>query len=202
MDDFSIWTLSPQPQIDKEATFSKVAQLGIFACQYQISALTNQATDIIRGNLAHGHWQLQASIVDDIYAATAPTGSPLREVIRAALELLPRSSVEGEGQVQEEWKATFIKHSHLGWDYCQAVGRKWGREDYLSGACRFHDHQGAPHQDVSHQEEWCAYAREECFPTWEDKSMRGRKDETGWKEQGTMDQERCKAGEERKDMAM
>ena len=187
MEDFFIWTLSPQPQIDERATFSKVARLGIFAWKYQISALSNQVTDMIRSNLANGHWQLQASMVDDIYEA-APTGSPLREVIRAALGQLPRSSVEGEGQAREEWKATFLKHARLGWDYIEARSSEWTPQSYLSGVCRFHDHQGVSHQEeLSAFRDKCAYAREDCYPRWEQESMKGLKDE---------EQERCGADRE------
>jgi hypothetical protein len=176
MEDFFTWTFSPQPQIDERATFSELVRLGIFAWKYQVSALSNQVTDMIRSNLATRDWQLQASMVDDIYEAT-PSGSPLREVIRAALGQLPRSSIEGEGQVREEWKATFLKHAQLGWDYIEAGGSEWTPQDYLSGVCHFHDHQG-----VSHQEELfascdgCPYAREDCYPRWEQESMNGLKD--------------------------
>jgi hypothetical protein len=177
MEDFFTWTFSPQPQIDERATFSELVRLGIFAWKYQVSALSNQVTDMIRSNLANRDWQLQASMVDDIYEAT-PSGSPLREVIRAALGQLPRSIIEGEGQVREEWKATFLKHAQLGWDYIEAGGSEWTPQDYLLGVCHFHDHQG-----VSHQEELfafcdgCPYAREDCYPRWEQESMNGLKDE-------------------------
>jgi len=198
MEAFFVWTFSPQPQIDERAAFSEVVRLGIFAWRYQISALSNQVTDMIRCNLANGHWQLQASILDDIYEAV-PAESPLREVIRAALGWLPRSS-------GEEWKATFLKHSELGWDHYEAVRLGWTSQDYLSGACRFHDHQGVPHQDKSFVfGNQCAYAREECFPWWEEESMKGQKDEVGWKESRAVgqerdrEQERCGADEERKE---
>ena len=187
MEDFFMWTFSPQPQIDERATFSEVVRLGIFAWRYQISALSNQVTDMIRSNLANGDWQLQASMVHDIYEAT-PTGSSLREVIRAALGQLPRSNVEGEGQSREQWKATFLKHAQLGWDYIEAGGSEWTPQDYLSGVCRFHDH-----QEVSLQEEslalcdGCVYAREDCYPRWEQQSMKGLKDE---------EPERCGADKE------
>jgi hypothetical protein len=205
IEDFFVWTLSPQPQIDERATFSEVVRLGIFAWLYQISALSNQVTDVIRSNLANGHWQLQASMMDDIYEAV-PAGSPVREVIRAALGQLPRLSEYDEGRVREEWKATFLKHAQLGWDYYEAGGSAWTSQDYLSGACRFHDH-----QEVSHQEELivfgnqCAYAREECFPRWEEESMKSQKDEVDSKEQRVVVQERngeqeeCGADEERKE---
>ena len=123
---------------------------------------------MIRSNLANGHWQLEASMVDDIYEA-APTGSPLREVIRAALGRLPRSSVE------EEWKATFLKHAQLGWDYAVAGGSEWTPQEYLSGACRFHDHPGASHQkELFESETQCPYAQEECFPKLEEESMKSK----------------------------
>jgi hypothetical protein len=201
VEDFFWWTCLPQPKIDERATFSEVVQLGIFASLYQISALSNQATDVIRSNLAKGDWQLQASMVDDIYKAV-PTGGPLREVIRGALGRLPRPSVEG--RVREEWRATFLKHAQLGLDYYEVGGSGWTSEEYLSGgACRFHDHPG-----VSHQEEFenqCAYAREECFPRWEEENMESQKDEVGWKgwiavaQERNGEQERCGADEERKE---
>ena len=167
MKHFFVWTFSLQPQIYERATFSEVARLGIFAWRYQISALINQATDMIRSNLANGHWQLEASMVDDIYEA-APTRSPLREVIRAALGRLPRSSVE------EEWKATFLKHAQLGWDYAVAGGSEWTPQEYLSGACRFHDHPGVSHQELFESETQCPYAQEECFPKLEEESMKSK----------------------------
>jgi len=199
MEAFLVWTFSPQSQIDERATFSEVVRLGISAWRCQISALSNQVTDIIRSNLANGHWRLQASMVDDIYEVV-PTGRPLREVIRAALGGLPRSSVEGEGRPREEWKAMFLKHC------CRAGGSGWTSRDHLSGACRFHDH-----QEVSYQEELfasgnrCVNAREECFPNWEEESMKGRKDEVGWKgwrvvvKERDWEQERCGADEQRKE---
>jgi hypothetical protein len=205
MEAFFMWTFSPQPQIDERATFSEVVRLGIFAWQYQISALSNQVTDIIRSNLANGQWHLQASMVDEIYEAV-PTGRPLREVIRAALGGLPRSSVEGEGRTREEWKATFLKHAELGWDCYEAGGSEWTPRDYLSGACRFHHHQGESHQEeLSVFVDQCVYAREECFPRWEEESIKGQKDEVGSEEWRAVvqerdgEQERCGADEERKE---
>lgn len=203
MEDFFVWTFSPQPQIDERATFSDVVRLGIFAWRYQISALSNQVTDIIRSNLANGHWHLQASTVDEVYEAV-PTESALREVTRAALGGLPvRSSVEGDARVREEWKATFLKHAQLGWDYLEAGRSEWVVGDYLSGACRFHDHQGVSHPEESSMlGNQCMYAREECFPRWEEESMKGGKDEVGPKGWIPMLQERYYYGEkERGDTA-
>ena len=170
MKDFFVWTFSPQPQIDERATFGEISQLGIFAWRYQISALSNQVTDMIRSNIANGEWDLQPSIVNDIYEA-APAGSPLREVIRAALGRLPRSSVDGEGQA---WRATFLKHAQLGWDYIEAGGTEWTTQEYLSGVCRFHDHQGVSHHEkLVASCDGCPYTHEDCYPTWEQETING-----------------------------
>jgi hypothetical protein len=191
MEDFFLWTLSLQPQIYERAEFSEVVRLGIFAWRYQISALINQATDMIRNKLAHSHWQLEASIVDDVYEA-APAGSPLREVIRAALGGLPRSSVEGEGRARDEWRATFLKHAQFGWDYVVAGGSGWTSQDYLLGACRFHDHQGVSHgEELLVSENRCPYAQEECFPTLEEESIKSQERDE--------EQERRRADEEREE---
>jgi hypothetical protein len=190
MEDFLVWSLSLQPQIYEHAAFSRVVSLGIFAWRYQISALSNQVTDMIRRNLANGPWQLEASIVDDVYEAT-PIGSPLREVIRAALGGLPRSSVDDEGPSREKWKMTFLKHSQFGWDYIEARGSEWTPQDYLSEPCRFHDHQGVFLQEESAvPQNQCAYAQEECFPRWEEETMKGQEMDG--------EQERCGPDEERK----
>jgi hypothetical protein len=195
MEDFFLWTLSLQPQIYERAEFSEVVRLGIFAWRYQISALINQATDMIRSKLAHSHWQLEASIVDDVYEA-APAGSPLREVIRAALGGLPRSSVEGEGRARDEWKATFLKHAQFGWDYVVAGGSGWTSQDYLLGACRFHDHQGVSHgEELLVSENRCPYAQEECFPTLEEESMKSQ-ERDGEQERRRADEEREEEEEE------
>jgi len=200
-----MWTLSPQPQINEQATFSEVARLGIFAARYQIFALSNQVTDMIRSNLANDHWQLEASMVDEIYEAV-PTESPLRKVVRAALGTLPRPSVESEGRAREEWRATFLKHAELGLDYYEVGGSGWTPLDYLSGACRFHEHQGVSHQEeLSVFENQCMYAREECFPSWEEENVKGREDEVDGKEWRAVvqerdgEQERCEADEEREE---
>ncbi|KEF63466.1 uncharacterized protein A1O9_01444 [Exophiala aquamarina CBS 119918] len=160
--DFIIWTLRDRPEIDKGATFEEVVRLGIFAWKYQISSLSNQVTDKIRANIASCEWPLQASIVDDIYEAV-PSKCPLREVVRTALGQLPRPNAEGE-VLKDDWKATFLKHAELGWDYIQAGATEWAKKDYLTDACRFHDH-----QDVSHREPFaycdgCPFAYEDCYP--------------------------------------
>ncbi|KAL2426529.1 hypothetical protein ABEF95_002307 [Exophiala dermatitidis] len=165
MEDFFIWNFSPQPQIDQGASFDDVVQLGIFAWKYQIPALNNQATDLIRTNLANGEWDLRAPTVDDVYEASPP-GSPLREVVRAALGRF-RSSVEEQGAIREEWRQTMVKHSQLGVDYLEATLSEWKRQSYLAGVCRFHDHQGVDQQNGT-LADGCPYAREECYPTWEE----------------------------------
>ncbi|KAJ4514409.1 hypothetical protein HRR83_001941 [Exophiala dermatitidis] len=164
MEDFFIWTFSPQPEIDQGASFDDVVQLGILAWKYQIPALNNQATDLIRTNLANGEWALRAPTVDDVYEASPP-GSPLREVVRAALGRF-RSSVEEQGAIREEWRQTMVKHSQLGVDYLEATLSEWKRQSYLAGVCRFHDHQGVDQQNGT-LADGCPYAREECYPTWE-----------------------------------
>lgn len=168
MEDFFIWTFSPQPQIDQGATFDQAVRLGIFAWKYQIPALNNQVTDIIRSNLANGEWQLHAPMIDGIYEA-APAGSPLREVVRAALGRY-RSSVEDKGTIREEWRQTMVKHSQLGVDYIEATLSEWKRQNYLSGVCRFHDHQGINQQN-GFLADGCPYAQEDCFPRWEEKPV-------------------------------
>jgi len=162
VEEFFVWTFTPQPKLDERLPFSEVTRLGIFACKNQIPALSNQVTDTIRKNLASTEWQLQAAVVDDIYSA-APADSPLREVIRAALGQLPRSIVKGE-----EWEATFKKHAELGWDFFQAGDKEWTLKDYLFGVCRFHNHQGINPQELLC--DGCPYAQNDCYPRWEDDS--------------------------------
>lgn len=160
MEEFFVWTFTPQPKIDESLPFSEVALLGIFAWKYQISALSNQVTDMIRSNLASNEWKLQAAMVDNIYQA-APADSPLREVIKAALGQMPRSIVNGE-----DWEATFKKHADLGWDFFKAGDKEWTSQEYLSGVCRFHNHQGINrHEGLC---DGCPYAQNDCYPRWED----------------------------------
>ncbi|KIX09863.1 uncharacterized protein Z518_00944 [Rhinocladiella mackenziei CBS 650.93] len=181
MKDFMVWTFSLKPRILEGATFEEVARLGIFACQYQIPALSNQVTDQIRANLASGEWRLQSSIVNDIYKAAA-SGSPLREVIRAALGQIVRPPGEGEGEgeggVPEDWEETFKNNPDLGYD-CFRVSRavkdsEW-TSDYLSKVCRFHDHQGVSHQSAGC--DGCPYAEWECYPAGEQDDVNGPTDE-------------------------
>lgn len=164
MQDFFIWTMSPQPQLDKRISFDAALQLGIFSWLYQIPSLSNQVTDVISRNLASGKWKLQATIVDDVYGAT-PEDSPLREVVRAALGQLPQVSGDEEGITRAEWKATFRKHADLGWDYIEASRSEWSRQEYLSDVCRFHDHKGVAFQNGSlAPRDGCPYAQDECYP--------------------------------------
>lgn len=166
MNEFFVWTFSPQPHIDDRLDFADVTKLGIFAWKYQIASLSNQVTDMIRGNLATGEWQLQAELVDDIYQA-APAKSPLREVIRGALGQLPRETVDGE-----EWEGTFKKHAELGWDYIKAGGKDWTRQEYLTDVCRFHNHEGINRpQGLC---DGCPFAQEDCYPRWGEKEDDGK----------------------------
>ncbi|OCT44280.1 hypothetical protein CLCR_05701 [Cladophialophora carrionii] len=156
--EFFIWSNRPDPHLEDRLTFPEVVDLGIFAWKYQISALSNQVTDKVRANLASGEWQLQAAIVDAIYQATEP-GSPLREVVRAALGQLSRSVIAGE-----EWESTFRNNRDLGWDYLRAGDKEWARQDYLSGVCRFHNHDGITRQEGLC--DGCPFAEADCYPDW------------------------------------
>lgn len=154
IEDFLIWSHARTPQIDGEASFEDTVKLGVFAFTYQIPALSNQITDQIRNKLARHEWQLKADVVNDVYAATSP-GSPLREVIRAALGQLPKP-------IGEEWKSTFLNHSHLGWDYSEAGETEWSAQDFLAKVCRFHDHEDMARR-VSKEQDKCPYREEECY---------------------------------------
>lgn len=165
MEDFLVWSFSPIPQIDDNATFDDVASLGIFAQHYRIPALSNQVTDVIRNHLASDEWQLQASIIDDIYRATS-SGNPLREVVRMALGKLPPSTMDGGSKERDDWKATILKHSELGWDFLEASRTEWTMQAYLSGVCRFHDHQHVLNQKSPGALcDGCPYAQEDCYPS-------------------------------------
>ncbi|ETI20634.1 hypothetical protein G647_06976 [Cladophialophora carrionii CBS 160.54] len=156
--EFFIWSNRPDPHLEDRLSFPEVVNLGIFAWKYQISALSNQVTDKVRANLASGEWQLQAAIVDAIYQATEP-GSPLREVVRAALGQLSRSVIAGQ-----EWESTFRNNRDLGWDYLRAGDKEWARQDYLSGVCRFHNHDGIKRQEGLC--DGCPFAEADCYPDW------------------------------------
>lgn len=165
MEDFLVWSFSPIPQIDDNASFDDVASLGIFAQHYRIPALSNQVTDVIRNHLASDEWQLQASIIDDIYRATS-SGNPLREVVRMALGKLPPSTMDGGSKERDDWKATILKHSELGWDFLEASRAEWTMQAYLSGVCRFHDHQHVLNQkSPAALCDGCPYAQEDCYPS-------------------------------------
>jgi hypothetical protein len=159
MDEFYIWNHALQPKLPDRLTMDQIVQLGIFAYKYSIPALTNQVTDMLRMNLASGDWQLQAKAVDDIYQA-APDKGLLREVIKAALGQLPRSSIDGE-----EWEKTFRNNPDLGWDYHKAGDSKWAKKDYLAGVCRFHSHEGIKRQEGLC--DGCPYSESDCYPVWE-----------------------------------
>ena len=161
-EDFIIWTFRDQPKIKNGATFDEVVQLGIFAWRYQIASLSNQVTDVIRRKVSSCDWPLQASILDDIYEAV-PSKCPLREVVRAALGQLPRPDAEGE-VLKDDWKATFLKHAELGWDYIQACATEWAKKDYLTDACRFHDHQDVSHRGPFAYCDGCPFSDEDCYP--------------------------------------
>ncbi|ETN39365.1 uncharacterized protein HMPREF1541_05588 [Cyphellophora europaea CBS 101466] len=164
IEDFVLWSLNPRPAIDEAATFEEATKLGIFAQKYHVPALSNQVTDVIRAHIASDEWQLQASIVDDIYKA-APVGSPLREVIRAALGKLPRSTMEGSSKDRNDWKNTVLAHAELGWDFIEARETEWTPQAYLSNYCRFHDHRDVLDQK-SHGAlcDGCPFSQEDCYP--------------------------------------
>ena len=159
-------------------TFDDAALLGVFAFTFRIPALSNQVTDLIRQSLANGAWALQASIVDHVYAATATAErSPLRDLIREALGQLPRATVESADEERESWKAVFLNHAKLGWDYIEAGGKTWSKDAFLEGTCRFHDHEHeAPMEEDKKLEVeaagQCPYKKDECFPMDEEQKRR------------------------------
>ncbi|KPI39262.1 uncharacterized protein AB675_5145 [Cyphellophora attinorum] len=159
---FFIWSHSLHPSISHDVTFDNAAELGMLASRFQIPALSNQITDRIRSHIASDEWELQAAIVDQIYGV-ASSGSPLREVIRAALGKLPRSIVEPRND-HEEWRATVRKHSELGFDFFGALSAPWSADAYLSGVCRFHDHTNVLDQKSNELCDGCPYADEDCYP--------------------------------------
>lgn len=149
--------------MDPEITFDDLTDLGVFASRFQIPALSNQISDRIRANVASDEWKLQPSIVERFYGA-APSGSPLRETIRAALGKLPKSTMEA-GANREEWRNSVVKHPELGLDFFATSATPWTAESYLAGVCRFHDH-----DDVHEQKspgalcDGCPYEGEDCYP--------------------------------------
>jgi hypothetical protein len=161
--EFFIWSHSPNPHLDDSHGFGEIVNLGIFAWRYKISALSNQVTDLIRVNLAGGEWQLEAGIVDAIYQA-AESSSPLREVVKAALGQVPRSTIAGE-----EWEKTFRNNSDLGWDCLRAGDKEWSRQDFLSGVCRFHNHDGIKRPEGLC--DGCPFAEADCYPEWEEDGL-------------------------------
>lgn len=172
MNDFYMWTMDPKPHVDEGTTFEKAVKLGIFASKYEIPALSNQVTDVIRGNLANGEWKLRASMVDEIYEAV-PEGRPLREVIRTALGQLPRSiTTDPEEPTREEWAAVILKHGHFALDFIQATSSEWTKQAYLSNVCRFHDHEDMGAQSPSSAScDGCRYAQDECYPSGEQEAL-------------------------------
>lgn len=160
MTEFFIWSHNLTPQLEEHLSFHDVVDLGVFAHRYDIPALSNQVTDRIRAKLADADWHLEATVVDTIYQA-APATSHLREVIKAALGQLPRTSIDGE-----EWEQTFKKNPELGWDLHKASGKEWAKQDYLSGQCRFHNHDGIKRQEGLC--DGCPYAENDCYPIWDE----------------------------------
>ncbi|KIW81715.1 hypothetical protein Z517_04741 [Fonsecaea pedrosoi CBS 271.37] len=160
MEEFFIWNFCPNPQLEDRLSFSEVVQLGVFAWKYQVSALSNQVTDMIRHNLANNEWKLEAAIVDAIYQA-APNKSPLREVIKAALGQVPRGYIDGD-----EWERTYKRNSDFGWDLHKSNDKEWTAKDYLTGSCRFHNH-----DEIKRRQslcDGCPYTQEDCYPLWEE----------------------------------
>jgi hypothetical protein len=184
---FLIWSHSPNPEIDELADFRNVVRLGIFAWRYHVHALSNQATDVIRENLASGAWKLEAAIVDEVYAATSQNAtekkgeeengpeikseeSRLRQLTRAALNQVPRAIISGGGSEesptdeQKAWKAA-RRHPELGWDLFEAADRAWSPEEFLNGVCRFHVHEDSEGfaRLTADEETECPYAKDECY---------------------------------------
>jgi hypothetical protein len=160
MEDFVLWTFSPNPQLDEGAVFDDIAELGIFAQQYQIPALSNQITDTIRSHIASDEWELVAPIVDNVYS-TAPSGSPLREVIKAALGKLQQATI----MTDTSWEAAMLKHAELGLDLYKAHAGEWTAKAYLLDVCRFHDHENVRDQkSPAALCDGCPYALEDCYP--------------------------------------
>ncbi|KAK6367923.1 hypothetical protein LTS17_010075 [Exophiala oligosperma] len=172
MKDFYMWTMSPQPHVDDCVSFDQAVKLGVFASKYEIPALSNQVTDVIRSCLANGDWKLRASMVDEIYEAV-PVGRPLREVVRTALGQLPRSiTTDPEEPTREEWAAVILKHGHFALDFIQATSSEWTKQDYLANVCRFHDHEDVGAQNGSSAPcDGCRYAQDECYPSVEQEPL-------------------------------
>lgn len=131
---FLIWLYAYEQSLETE-NIDSAFHLAIFAQNYQIYDLRNQASDLIRAALHDRHWTITPDMLLAVYKV-APSGSSLRELC-----FLGFVSMEGHHR-SLDWKAAFLECPSLGWDYFQY---KSGSEMYhgrieTGGACRFHDH--------------------------------------------------------------
>jgi len=139
-DDFFIWLHAYEPCILRTESHDShiingALHLAVFAQQYQIYHLRNQASDVVRAALRDGEWNITPEMISAVYK-DAPAGSALRQ-----LSFLGFVAAEGRTDATL-WQAAFIDCPSLGWDYFQY---KNGSELYNEGiqdggACRFHDH--------------------------------------------------------------
>ena len=104
-------------------------------------------------------------MINIIYQATQAS-SPLREVVKAALGQLSRSSMSGE-----EWEKTFGNNAEFGLDWFRHGEKDWSRQEYLSKVCRFHNHDGIKRQQGLC--DGCPYAEADCYPLSEENDQEG-----------------------------
>lgn len=74
-----------EPTINTCAGFEDVIELAIFAGNYFIEALHNQALNVLRHKFGKGEWKLQPHIVERVYSVMHHE-TPLRRLIRTSLD--------------------------------------------------------------------------------------------------------------------
>ena len=172
---FFIWAFCSAPHIDPALSLEAVVDLAIFATVYQVFALQNQATDVIRAKLGSGDWQLEPDVVGRVYQDVGEM-SVLRQVITAALGTIDKplnafsvgkktKARKTAAQIVSSYWEVFRKEADLGADFFAGTLNKWEGSDLgEGGACRFHDHGGRVMADKTTIEGVkCPFQATECF---------------------------------------
>lgn len=170
LEHFVVWVYAAEPTINAYAKFEDVVELAIFANNYFIEALHNQALDILRQKLGNESWGLQPHIVERVYRVMN-SDTPLRNLFRVLLntaQIQPRQN----GELQEEmdsWAAVFDTSTEIGKDFYVATCRGYNAHQVQEGGpCRFHQHRDPNRRDINGiGDTVCPFQRGACFAEWD-----------------------------------
>ena len=168
--DFMVWTYAAEPTVDAHTRIEDVIELAIFADNYFVEALHNQALDVLRHKLGEGEWQIQPHVVQRVYEALHAQ-TPLRRLIRILLNTA-RKQLEYDSEKRREvdaWTAVFETSSEIGKDYYVATCEAYSINQVLTGGpCQYHWHRDPGRQDINRiGDVVCPFEQGACFADWD-----------------------------------